>query len=205
MNSPIDFICFKVNQFHQTMEIENRTNSKPIKQWRLIGWTVPDKGWVKVNSDGAMKHDSGLAAAGGVLRDENGRWMCGFATTLGYCSSVQAKIWGAWYSLKLAGDKGYCRVVLELDNLNVVNWISKKELHVNSHFSLLKYITRMIDFPWQIKVQHIMREGNRSIDAMANLGINLTLGYYHFEVAPANINEIIVQDIVGVSFPRLCL
>ena len=105
----------------------------------------------------------------------------------------------------MAWDKSYRRVVLELDNLNVVYWISKRELHVNSHFSLLKDIIRMIDFPWQIKVQHVLREGNRSVDAMANIGINLNLGYHHFEVAAAIIHEIIVQDMVGVSFPRLCL
>ena len=62
-------------------------------------------------------------------------------------------------------DRGYRRVVLELDNLNVINWIS-----------FLKDIIRMIDFPWQIKVHHTLREGNR-MDAMVNLGINLTLGY----------------------------
>ena len=59
----------------------------------------------------------------------------------------------------------------------------------------------MADFPWQIKVQHTLREGNRSADAMANLGINLSLRYHYFEIAPATIHEIIVQDIVGVSFP----
>ena len=47
----------------------------------------------------------------------------------------------------MAWDKGYHRVVRELDNLNLVNWISKRELQVNSHFNLLKDIIRMIDFP----------------------------------------------------------
>ena len=60
-----------------------------------------------MNSDGAMKHDSGLAAAGGVMRDENGKWIGGFAAHLGYCSSVQAEIWGAWYGQKMAWYRGY--------------------------------------------------------------------------------------------------
>ena len=76
---------------------------------------------------------------------------------------------------------------------------------MNSHFSLLKDLIRIVNFPWQIKVQHTLREGNRSADAMANLDINLSLGYHYFEIAQASIYEIIVQDIVGVSFPRLCL
>ena len=47
------------------MVAERNVNPIPNKQWRLVGWNVPDKGWVKVNSDGAMKHDTGLTAAGG--------------------------------------------------------------------------------------------------------------------------------------------
>ena len=80
----------------------------------------------------------------------------------------------------MAWDKSYHRVVLELDNLNVVYWISKRELHVNSHFSLLKNLIRMVDFPWQIKVQHTLRKGNKSADTMENLCINLSLGYHFF-------------------------
>ena len=83
VTNPIDFICFKVQQFHQIMGTENMVNSIPIEQWRLIGWSVPAKGWVKVNSDDAMKHDSSLATGGGVLTGENGRWISGFCYSFG--------------------------------------------------------------------------------------------------------------------------
>ena len=46
------------------METENIVEPIATKQCRLIGWSVPEKGWIKVNSDGAMKQDSGLAATG---------------------------------------------------------------------------------------------------------------------------------------------
>ena len=58
-------------------------NLIPIEQWRLIGWSVPAKGRVKVNSDDAMKHDSSLAGGGGVLTGENGRWVSGFCYSFG--------------------------------------------------------------------------------------------------------------------------
>ena len=58
------------------------------------------------------------------MRDENGEWICGFAAHLGYCSSVQAELWGAWYGLKMTWDRWFHKVVLELDNLIVVNWIT---------------------------------------------------------------------------------
>ena len=65
MTNPIDYVCFKIQQVSQTMVAERIVNPIPNKQWRLVGWNVPDKGWVKINYDGAMKHDKGLAAAGG--------------------------------------------------------------------------------------------------------------------------------------------
>jgi len=41
---------------------------------RLIGWSYPPDGWVKLNTGGASRGNRGLATAGGVLRDENGEW-----------------------------------------------------------------------------------------------------------------------------------
>lgn len=39
---------------------------------RMIGWTAPLHGWIKLNTDGASHGNPGQATAGGVLRDENG-------------------------------------------------------------------------------------------------------------------------------------
>ncbi|KAK8479092.1 hypothetical protein V6N12_063787 [Hibiscus sabdariffa] len=36
------------------------------------GWSLPRRGWVKANADGASALNSGQTAAGGVIRDENG-------------------------------------------------------------------------------------------------------------------------------------
>ncbi|KAG7548857.1 hypothetical protein ISN44_As12g040050 [Arabidopsis suecica] len=45
---------------------------------RLIAWTPPREGWLKLNTDGESKGNPGLASAGGVLRDAEGRWCGGF-------------------------------------------------------------------------------------------------------------------------------
>ena len=39
---------------------------------------------------------------------------------------------------------------------------------------------------------------------MANIGIQLPIGLHIFEVAPKDVYEIILQDVIGVSFNRLC-
>ena len=44
-----------------------------VKQCRLIGWSAPALGWIKANSNGAMKMNTSKAAAGGLFRDEAGK------------------------------------------------------------------------------------------------------------------------------------
>ena len=63
----------------------------------------------------------------------------------------------------------------------------------------------MMDYPWEMKVQHILREGNRGADAMVNLGINLPIGYHEFDIAPKGVKDIVMQDIISVFMPRMCL
>ena len=49
-----------------------------------------------------------------------------------------------------------------------------------------------------------MREENRAADALANVGVRMQLGYHELDCAPTNVFDISMQDIIGVSFSRLC-
>ena len=40
---------------------------------------------VKLNTDGCSKANPGLASGGGLLRDEDGEWIKGFAYNIGIC------------------------------------------------------------------------------------------------------------------------
>ncbi|EOY10430.1 Ribonuclease H protein [Theobroma cacao] len=51
----------------------------------LVGWQNPPQGWVEVNSDGALRRGTNLAAAGGALHGYKGYWLSGFAAKLGRC------------------------------------------------------------------------------------------------------------------------
>ena len=51
----------------------------------------------------------------------------------------------------------------------------------------------------------MLREGNRAADALANIGILPPLGLHKFEVTPKDVYEIVLQDVIGVSFNRLCV
>ncbi|KAH9673090.1 reverse transcriptase domain-containing protein [Citrus sinensis] len=51
----------------------------------MFGWLPPRWPYYKLNSDGARK-GSGLAGAGGLIRDATGRWHGGFCMNIGICS-----------------------------------------------------------------------------------------------------------------------
>ncbi|CAL1413606.1 unnamed protein product [Linum trigynum] len=44
----------------------------------LIGWKPPASGWMKLNTDGAARMNSGVATTGGILRNSFGDWRGGF-------------------------------------------------------------------------------------------------------------------------------
>ncbi|KAG7599324.1 hypothetical protein ISN44_As06g035090 [Arabidopsis suecica] len=57
----------------------------------MVGWTAPQTGWFKLNTDGASRGNLGLATAGRVLRDEFGSWCGGFALNIGSCTEPLAE------------------------------------------------------------------------------------------------------------------
>ncbi|KAK5818964.1 hypothetical protein PVK06_023918 [Gossypium arboreum] len=70
--------------------------------------------------DGAVQLDSGLVAAGGVLRDKEGQWIIGFHRFLGKCSVFNAELWGILEGLKLIQRLDYDHVIIHSDSLKVV-------------------------------------------------------------------------------------
>lgn len=53
---------------------------KILKQVR---WEKPCSGWMKLNTDGSLMGNLGLAGGEGLLRDANGNWVGGFARRIG--------------------------------------------------------------------------------------------------------------------------
>ena len=58
-----------------------------------ISWKKPPTGWCKLNTDGASFGNPGKAEGGGIIRDSEGRWMRGFARSIGFTTSITAKFW----------------------------------------------------------------------------------------------------------------
>nr|POE99931.1 putative ribonuclease h protein [Quercus suber] len=58
---------------------------------RWINWEKPDLNWFKLNIDGSSIGNPGKAG-GGIIRNQHGNWVRGFARSIGIASSVVAEL-----------------------------------------------------------------------------------------------------------------
>lgn len=59
---------------------------------RSMDSSLMDRSWMYLNTDGSVSQDEGFAAAGGLVCDQNGRWIIGFNRFLGNCTVIEAEL-----------------------------------------------------------------------------------------------------------------
>ena len=88
-----------------------------------ISWNRPPTGWCKLNTDEASLGNPGKAGGEGVIRDCEGRWMRGFARSIGFTTSIMAEFWALRDGLLLARQIGVQNLIIELDAKVVVELV----------------------------------------------------------------------------------
>ncbi|CAI9095026.1 OLC1v1030878C1 [Oldenlandia corymbosa var. corymbosa] len=187
----------KVRQVKDAIRHNRRmgaTNSN--KEIRMLFWKPPAGDRIKVNSDGAVSGDTGLASAGGAIRDRYGRWRGGFLMNIGYCSITGAEMWGLYQGLKLAWDLGYREVEVEVDNLSVVQMLSEGNRQPGSHIGLLRAIKELLSRSWVVKVNHSHRKCNMVADFLASLAATNPGGLTYLDSVSSEILPWFNHDIV---------
>ena len=84
----------------------------------------------------------------------------------------------------------------------MVDIIQRKERLVNPLYRLVKDINKLLERNWEVIVAHTYREGNRCAEAMANHALSLPQGLHILENPLEFVSRIMMEDIVGLSFPR---
>ncbi|KAE8673137.1 hypothetical protein F3Y22_tig00111810pilonHSYRG00091 [Hibiscus syriacus] len=63
-------------------------------------WSPPPRGWMCLNTDGAVATLDGRGSIGGVIRNSNGEWITGFTKNIGTTLILHAELWsiyeGCW-------------------------------------------------------------------------------------------------------------
>ncbi|KAK2373854.1 Polynucleotidyl transferase, ribonuclease H superfamily protein [Trifolium repens] len=150
-----------------------------------------------------MASFAAVCGCGGLIRGNEGAWLGGFAKGLGECRVMVAELWGAFEGLKLAWERGYKKVELQLDAQNVVKVINK-DLHAKAEdWSLCKKIWRLLEMEWEVRIRHTYRKANRCADVLAHMRCDLGSTMIIYESCPTQLSQFMLADAFGTSVPRV--
>ncbi|KAL4323510.1 hypothetical protein GQ457_11G022220 [Hibiscus cannabinus] len=144
---------------------------------------LPPRGWVKVNADGAVGGSPVMAASSGVICDEAGEWLLGFVHSIGSCSILCVELWAAFDSLSLAWQRGFRKVIIELDNMQVVLILNGETSALGDNFLVVR-IKVLLVRQWDVPVRHIVREANKVADGLARLVRGEPIGEWFYDIPP---------------------
>ncbi|KAH9763649.1 putative ribonuclease H protein [Citrus sinensis] len=175
-------------------------SDRDLRIQKMFGWLPPRWPYYKLNSDGARK-GSGLAGAGGLIRDATGKWHGGFCMNIGICSVTIAELWGLYQGLILAWQMGIRLLVVEIDSLCVTQLLNRKSF--NATLPLVNDILGLLSRDWQVSIHHVYREANFAADFMASHALTLPLGLHYFTTPPLGVKTWLQNDGLGTAFSRV--
>lgn len=143
----------------------------------------PATGAIKVNVDGSAKGSPGLSAAGGVLRDGDANWICGFLYKVGISHAITSELWAIYHGLLLSWGKGFRTVLLEMDSLKARKLIKGANLPGNHLLRLVSAIKELLGRNWEISITYVPREANHCADWIATHFDSYDLGLHILEEA----------------------
>ena len=94
----------------------------PKAPHKIGGWSIPPRGFVKLNVDAAFDHDLLQGTVGVVLKDDKGRFIVRGNWWIEWCDNVlTAEVLALKFGLFLAQKAGCNRLVVNSDNMEVID------------------------------------------------------------------------------------
>jgi ribonuclease HI len=192
-----------VEEYKRNMKAESQICHDRSKQQINISWHAPPMGWYTLNTDGAAKISDSKAGCGGIVRNDTGNWVEGFAKALGDTTAYMAELWGVFEGLKLAKRRGVTKLDLRIDSEVIVKSLQARKNGSTMGCTLMKKIYKVLEDFQEVRITHVFREANRCADMLANMGCSNIDNILYFEYPPVEVMQIVDDDYRGVSFPRL--
>ncbi|CAN1189723.1 Putative ribonuclease H protein At1g65750 [Linum perenne] len=168
-----------------------------------VAWEPGEAGWVVLNTDGSVFPGNSMAAAGGLIRSNDGRCLLAFCTNLGKCSIMRAELRGVIAGLQLAWDHGYRKVAVRVDSRAILSLVKGVDNPSHLHGREAATIREFFNRDWEVTISHVFREGNFAADYLANLGHAHHHGVHLLSLFDCNLSYFLRRDCMGISEPRL--
>ncbi|CAN1129678.1 Putative ribonuclease H protein At1g65750 [Linum perenne] len=184
---------------------ENSTHVLLRRREVEIAWEPGPQDSVTVNTDGAVMMASGSAAAGGLLRNADGRCLAAFTANLGCCSITRAEMRGAIIGLQTAWKQGHRKIELQMDSQAAIQLLVSTEVPTHQHAMEVYEFQELLSRNWEVSIRHTYREGNHAADFLAGIGHSYPLGVSDIAITNARLGYFLRYDCMGVSEPRTIL
>jgi len=114
-----------------------------------------------------------------------------------------AELWGVFYGLRIARERGFSKVELHVDSSVVVRTLQTTKDGSVVGWRLIQEIRRLLALEREVKIWHSYREENSSADALANMGCEHAPGLRVYEQCPARLSYLVLADVMGIATPRV--
>ena len=145
-----------------------------------VRWLNPPSNWFKLNLDDLSRDTPGLAGGGGLIRNEKGEWVKGYARAIGIMTSVAAELWALRDDIRLCIAFKLPAVEIVLDAKVVIDLVRKESSNFNSLDMLVDDCKKGLKQIPNIKIMHYFREGNKCADNLARRGALLDQDFVVF-------------------------
>ena len=147
---------------------------------------------------------SDRAGCGGLVRDEQGEWVAGFARHIGSTNSFIAKLWGLREGLLLCYNLNIQSLIVEVDAQAVVAVLRNNDYVNNAISPILDDCKQLAARFQRIQFNHYYRQANHCADLLARMGALQELEFISFANPPVDISNALEDDLNGVYFNRMC-
>lgn len=171
---------------------------------RPIRWTRLELGWVKLNTNDSSLGNPGFAGGGGLIRDENGNWIVGFARKVEVTTCFLAKLWAIRDGLSLCHSHKFPAVEVEIDAKSIVDALCNPNYSNLFVSSLMDDCTCLVFQILWTRFRHCYCEANRCADALARKGGCQAADFVIFDSSPVDITSFLDFDFNGLYLNRLC-
>ena len=143
------------------------------------------------------------AGEGGLIQNDKGEWVKGFAWALGSTTSVAAELWALRDGIRLCVTLKLPVVEIELDSKLVVDLMKKELDHPNGIDVLVADCRKFLkDIPL-VRIKHCYRKANKCVDALARRGALLSQDFIIFLNPPSDVALLLSLDLVGMMYDRI--
>ena len=139
---------------------------------------------------------------GGLVRDDQGKWIERFCGNIGWSTVIKAEIWAIRYALQLCEERNWEGISIETDCLTAVKLIIG-DVNDDHHLDqvLIEDCRKMIK-NLNTEMVHVLREGNKCADKLAKMGGEQREMSVRMLIPPEELIEELKADQMGTAYER---